>query len=579
MNKTSLKNDKIMQNSSDVEDIKPKAIENPILILYELPSNAESDIFESESKPLFSAFPNMPTFKYGFYYYIHQTKDKMEMFEKPEFKTKDLQKIVNPFEDVVPQEDFIKQFKTDKIKSTDDINSYSIKYFKSDKIISRAFYKLWELLLTFPLINDNSESITTVHLAEAPGSFAQAVIFYRNKFFKKNITENDKYIGTSIESTNQNGGSNRSNKSTKFNKFNKFNNFNKLNKSNKPDTNMKQSNDNTNMKQSNDNFVPSFNSEILSNKQFNVWSYLDSDITNPEIMEKFIADYTKSNKNGADLITADGGFNWKDENYQEQEAYILLLAEIYCAVSVQKPGGSFVIKFFETFTELTVKMIEILRKFYTSVYITKPLLSRPSNSERYIVCMNFKKISNDKFNSYLNNIYDIIAQSYVNTNKYLVDIFPNYIIGSELDLIIKLSATQLSNAQHKQINEMISYINNGNYFGEDYRQYLLNRRNANDFWISIFFPLSATDLQTVRKLIAILVKKSLDKMNISTNQLKNKLQSNSFHVVQKSKKSDILTSDSYSDNSLSDNELSDTKPKTMKSKKSVKSVKTKKSAK
>ena len=57
----------------------------------------------------------MPLMKYGFYYFIHQTKDKMEMFEKPELKNKDLHKIVNAFEDIVPQEEFIKQTKNDNL--------------------------------------------------------------------------------------------------------------------------------------------------------------------------------------------------------------------------------------------------------------------------------------------------------------------------------------------------------------------------------------------------------------------------------------------------------------------------------
>jgi hypothetical protein len=82
--------------------------------------------------------------------------------------------------------------------------------------------------------------------------------------------------------------------------------------------------------------------------------------------------------------------------------------------------------------------------------------------------------------------------------QYLVDIFPDYQIEPQLDLVIKLSATEMSNEQHKQINEMISYINEGNYFGDTYRQYLINRRDANDFWISTFYPISTKDLAEAR---------------------------------------------------------------------------------
>ena len=440
-----------------------------ILILYQLPKN-NNNILDYDYKSSFSEFPNMPLFKYGFHYYIHQTKDKMAIFEKDDKnKSREVHKIINPYEDTVPQEEAIKQYKNDALKPTDDINTFSIKYFSSDKIISRAFYKMWELLMMFPLIKDNSKNITTIHIAEAPGSFVQAIIYYRHKFFTKEQTEKDIYIATSID----------------------------------------------NEKKTNE-YIPSFHQNIVSIKQFKQWAYKNSDLTQSQIIDKFIKD---NENNKADLITADGGFNWKDENYQEQEAYILLLSEIYCALNVQKKNGCFVIKFFEIFTEVTVKMIEILKQYYDNVLITKPLLSRISNSERYIICLNF----NDS-KSNLDKIYDIIKKSHENSDKYLIDIFPDYIINPTIDIIIKLSSTQLANEQHKQINEMITYYNEGNYYGEIYRKYLTARRKANDDWINLFFPLNNKELEATRKVINNLMinnlektKILLDKFNITLN--------------------------------------------------------------
>ena len=51
-------------------------------------------------------------------------------------------------------------------------------------------------------------------------------------------------------------------------------------------------------------------------------------------------------------MTADGGFRWNDENYQEQEAYILIFGEIVAALRIQAKGGHFVLKLFESFTDL-----------------------------------------------------------------------------------------------------------------------------------------------------------------------------------------------------------------------------------
>ena len=429
--------------------------DNTNLVLYQLPSTTNTSLLDEQPEPIFSVFSEMPQFKYGFYYYIHQTKEKMATFETPEFKNKDYQKIINPFEDVVPQEDFIKQFKNDQYRPSDDINSFSIKYFQSNKIISRAFYKLWELLMMFPLISDDLKTMTSIHIAEAPGSFVQASIYYRYKFFSKNNIDKDVYIATSIE---------------------------------------------PNTVSNSKNYVPTFGTDLSKFKQFKQWRQDDSNITNPSIIDKFTKEYETT----ADFVTADGGFNWKNENYQEQEAYILLLSEIYCAGKILKQNGNFVIKFFETFTNPTIKLIDILRLLFENVVIVKPLLSRPSNSERYIVCLNYKKINNNL----LDKLYNIIVECNKHKDKYLVDIFPNYKIDNGLDILIKLISVYLSNEQHKQINEMITYINKASYYGDDYRKYLLNRRNANDFWISLFYPVSSKDLEKTRKVIFKLIEQS-----------------------------------------------------------------------
>ena len=439
-----------------------------ILVLYKTKTLKDKDVDDNiltyDEKPLYSIYPNMPLFKYGFYYYIHQTKNKTEIFEQPEIKSRDLHKIINQFEDYIPQDNLIKEYKTNKIKITDDIKNYSIKFFNSNRIVCRAFYKLWELLMMFELIPDNKKNINTLHLAEAPGSFVQAIIFYRKQFYREDIIRNDKYIALSIDEDNE---------SSKIKSSEDV--------------------DNIDYQDNPDYHIPYFFRGLNKFKNFSIWSYKNSDITKIDIIDKLIKDY----ENSIDFITADGGLNWKDENFQEQEIYLLLLCEIYCALKCQKNNGNFVLKIFETFTELTVKLIEILRRFYKNVFISKPLLSRPSNSERYLICLNYY---NDNY-KFLNKLYNIIKDINNNTDKYLIDIFPNYSIPIHLDSIIKISSTSISNNQHKQINEMITYINNGNYYGDDYKKYLLKRKEANDFWITLFLPLNYNELLKSKKVI------------------------------------------------------------------------------
>ena len=100
-------------------------------------------------------------------------------------------------------------------------------------------------------------------------------------------------------------------------------------------------------------------------------------------------------RNSMDLITADGGFDFSsDFNHQEVLAQTLVVSEVLYALSLQKMGGSFVIKIFDTFTRVTVDIIHLLALFYTDVIIIKPNTSRVANSEKYIVCKGFKLPSN-----------------------------------------------------------------------------------------------------------------------------------------------------------------------------------------
>ena len=50
-------------------------------------------------------------------------------------------------------------------------------------------------------------------------------------------------------------------------------------------------------------------------------------------------------------------FKWKDENHQEQEAYRLIYGEILNALSNINKDGTFILKIFETFTDVTIKLI------------------------------------------------------------------------------------------------------------------------------------------------------------------------------------------------------------------------------
>jgi hypothetical protein len=92
-----------------------------------------------------------------------------------------------------------------------------------------------------------------------------------------------------------------------------------------------------------------------------------------------------------DIVTADGGFDFSvDFNHQESMATQLVLCEVFYALAIQKPGGSFILKIFDVFHKATVDILYILSYYYNNVSIMKPYTSRIANSEKYVVCQGFK---------------------------------------------------------------------------------------------------------------------------------------------------------------------------------------------
>lgn len=92
--------------------------------------------------------------------------------------------------------------------------------------------------------------------------------------------------------------------------------------------------------------------------------------------------------NGADLVTADGAVEM-NHNRIEEEHFPLALTQTRIALSCLARGGTFVLKMFECLRPCTRDLVAQLTRCFDSVSIIKPYSSRPTNSERYIVCRSF----------------------------------------------------------------------------------------------------------------------------------------------------------------------------------------------
>jgi len=206
----------------------------------------------------------------------------------------------------------------------------------SYEAVSRSFFKMIEIVNFYNILEQfNHRSIKTFHLAEGPGGFIEAMMFLRNN------TE-DVYHGMTLINDNRNVP-----RWTKLQ--NKF----------------------------------CFNSRI----KYEYGASGNGDLLNVKNLEYCFNKYG----NSMDMLTGDGGFDFS-VNYEKQEASStkLVMTQIMYAVLLQKKNGTFILKIFDIFRKPTTQLIFLLNSLYENVSICKPKTSRFANSEKYIVCKNFK---------------------------------------------------------------------------------------------------------------------------------------------------------------------------------------------
>lgn len=394
-------------------------------------SEINESIFDHEPNVIFSSNIDYPRSEYGFHHFIHNNKQKTEKLNVFEGKKK-VYLVFNRFEKTIDNYD----------KSIDIMSK---QFFESigPEIMSREFYKLWEILLLFDLIDHTQDKFVSAHIADVSGSFIQASIFYRDTYSKK-MSKSDKYYSVNLY----------------------------------PEDVGKE-----NIKQINEDFNKFYSKEknqrlIINNtypkKQTGGTKSKDK-IGGAQISEK------------ADLVTANGRLNWINENIQEQEAFRLIIAEVIGGIKLQKKNGNFVCKFFETFTKTSLKIISMLRDLYTEVYFIKPLTSRLASSEKYVVCKGFKYGEKDsKIKEIIKKLDQIQTLIHNNKNDKIVDIFPNFVLSSKFIREMIEVNKEISNNQLKSIGEIISFVDKEIYSGDEYHERREKQIEGTEFWNSVF---------------------------------------------------------------------------------------------
>lgn len=291
--------------------------------------------------------------------------------------------------------------------------------------LSRSFYKMIEIIKNNSILSqyhdtisqkpDNKMGITTFHLAEGPGGFIEAISYLRGLEYQHHVTESN----ASIMATTTNEISDSTTvtlpssppiqilkRNTEFHdEYMKEQEYLKVSRrifESQKET-ARTGGPTPAAVYGNDRYygMTLVNDDPICPGWKKTRTFLES---HPNVIIENGADKTGNlislenylycsdkYKNKMDIVTADGGFDFSvDFNQQESMATQLILCEVFYAVSMQKQGGSFILKIFDVFHKSTVDILYILSYYYKHVSIMKPYTSRIANSEKYVICQGFK---------------------------------------------------------------------------------------------------------------------------------------------------------------------------------------------
>ena len=263
------------------------------------------------------------------------------------------------------------------------------------KPLSRSFYKLIEIFNIFNM-EFPDKPMSSFHLAEGPGGFIEALTSYRENNYKT-YHKSDTYYGMTLINDN-------------------------------------------------DENIPGWNkSHVFLSKYPNVKIISGIDNTG-NLLNVNNLWYCYSNyKNSIDFITGDGGFDFSvNFNQQEHLSTKLIFAQIVYAIALQKKGGTFILKIFDIFTQVTIDLLYILSSLYEKCYIIKPYTSRFANAEKYIVCKYFKLNNSYKLVKKFASFFDIINTD-KSINRFLDINIPYLYINKLEDINAILGQQQLEN--------------------------------------------------------------------------------------------------------------------------------------
>ena len=220
-----------------------------------------------------------------------------------------------------------------------------------------------------------------------------------------------------------------------------------------------------------------------------------------ELKYKPLDDYKKS-----DIYININKSNLDIKQLEQVQFPILLESLIEIGNGLNK-GGNCIIMLYDTYTEVSVKLIKLFSEMFTETYIYKPYMTYGRDATKYIIGLNYK--GNFKNSSKLNEILK-------DKENKLNNIYNNIELSEDFEFVTKYMNIALGNYEHKMTNILVDYINKSNYFGDQYHTCLENQKKTTEFWIETFY---SSNYKKSKDVLSTLISKTIKENNEDMNKM------------------------------------------------------------
>ncbi len=197
-----------------------------------------------------------------------------------------------------------------------------------------------------------------------------------------------------------------------------------------------------------------------------------------------------------------------DVKQLEQSQYTSIIEAIIEISEGLNKGGHCVIKIYDTFTEVSIKLLKLVSEMFEETYVYKPYMSYGRDADKYIIGIKHK----DNFKN-SGKLKEILTQ--LKTSK-LNNIFNEYEIPKDFEFVCKFMNIELGNLEHKMINVLIDYVNKSNYFGDVYHSSIENQKKTTAFWKENFY---ASNYKKAKDNLNSLVNEVIKENNKNMNEM------------------------------------------------------------